>query len=301
MCPYRNTKALCCPTEYFLPDEADQNRPLISETAGVINCVFIFRGGREHGTKFRTYEDLGAQPIKRGQRRANQGTKKNKLRYDEMCVCVHYDTLQPICFLCVSALTMSYWISRCKTVWFTRSHAASAQRPVNTIQFIITVLIRVSHTESTSYVCTHTTSIWKLCLLVCKMLFLQKFLPWGEYDITAALARKVTQRKWCNVHGVWLAGSVLQYQLVWGAQKAIHKREKESERHKAQLSCDPYGRNTVSLHDSFPSSALTSVTHTHHGHSNKLLRASKNTWRDTNTQTRAEAVRPSQKSSATSE
>lgn len=105
MCPYRNTKALCCPTEYILPDEADQNRPLISETAGVINCVFIFRGGREHGTKFRKYEDLGGRPIKRGQRRANQGTEKTNcdmMKCVCVCVCVHYDTLQPLFFpLCV--------------------------------------------------------------------------------------------------------------------------------------------------------------------------------------------------------
>lgn len=40
-------------------------------------------------------------------------------------------------------------------------------------------------------ICVHTHySLWKLCLLVCKMLFLQKFLLWGKYDITAALARK---------------------------------------------------------------------------------------------------------------
>ncbi len=87
MCPYRNTKALCCPTEYFLSDEADQNRPLISETAGVINCVFIFRGGREHGTKFSTYKDQRGRPIKRRQSRAHQGisVQKNKSRYDEVC------------------------------------------------------------------------------------------------------------------------------------------------------------------------------------------------------------------------
>lgn len=108
MCPYRNTKALCCPTEYFLAYEADQNRPLISETAGVINCVFIFRGDREHGTKFSAHEDLGARPITRGQRRANQGTTVQN--YDMMkCVyAVHTTTtLLPFC-VCLDNVILNY-------------------------------------------------------------------------------------------------------------------------------------------------------------------------------------------------
>lgn len=152
MCPYRKHKSAMLPYWVFLPDEADQNRPLISETAGVINCVFIFRGGREHGTNFSTYEDLGARPIKRGQRRANQATEKNKKQIPmwwSVYACTslrHAPT--PLLPLCVCF--------KRKTAWFTRSHAASAQHPVNTIQFVIIVLIRVSHTQSTSYVCTHT-------------------------------------------------------------------------------------------------------------------------------------------------
>lgn len=148
MCPYRNTKALCSPTEYFLFDEADQNRPLISETAGVINCVFIFRGGREHGTKFSTYVNQWGRQIKRGQRWAHQGTSVQKPDRDmmkcECCNTVHYDEpLLPLCVCFHNVITDFTASTREKSGWFVRSHAASAQRPVNTIQFIITVLIRV--------------------------------------------------------------------------------------------------------------------------------------------------------------
>ncbi len=196
------------------------------------------------------------------------------------CNTVHYDKpLLPLC-VCFHNVILDF---TAKTARFARSRAASAQRLVNTIQFVITVLIRVGHTQSTSYISTHTTSRWKWCLLVCMtaLVCITRRRIWHHKLVSDNLSDAMC---W-----VWLTGSVQQYQLVW---EAIRKRERgKGERHKAELCCDPYGCNTVRLHDSFPSPALTSVSHTHRGHSNKDLRASKNTRRDTNTQTWAETVR----------
>lgn len=183
---------------------------------------------------------------------------------------VHYDKpLLPLC-VCFHNVKLDF---TAKTARFARSRAASAQRPV-----------RVGHTQATSYIRTHTTSHWKWCLLVCMtaLVCIRRRRIWHHKPLSDNVSDAMC---W-----VWLIGSVQQYQLVWDPT-AIHKRERERKRGWETQSCDPYGCNTVRLHDSFPSPALTSVSHTHRGHSNKDLRASKNMRQDTNTYTWAETVR----------
>lgn len=104
---------------------------------------------------------------------------------------------------------------------FARSRAASAQHPVNTIQFVISVLIRVGHTQSTSYISTHTTIRWKRCLLVCMtaLVCIRRRRIWHHKPVSDNVSDAMC---W-----VWLTGSVQQNQLVW---EAIHKREREKER-----------------------------------------------------------------------
>ncbi len=197
------------------------------------------------------------------------------------CNTVHYDKpLLPLC-VCFHNVILDF---TAKTARFARSRAASAQRLVNTIQFVITVLIRVGHTQSTSYISTHTTSRWKWCLLVCMtaLVCITRRRIWHHKLVSDNLSDAMC---W-----VWLTGSVSAISAGLGSN--IRKREREK------------GRETQSWallwsvrlqHCSFtwqlPQPGLDICQSHAPRHSNKDLRASKNTRRDTNTQTWAETVR----------
>ncbi len=134
MCPYRNTKALCCPTEYFLSDEADQNRPLISETAGVINCVFILGAAESTGLNLARTKISGAAQLNAGRAEPTRVSQSKKTNHD-MMKCVRYNTvhynksLLPLC-VCFNNVKLDF---TAKTARFARSRAASAQRPVRSV------------------------------------------------------------------------------------------------------------------------------------------------------------------------